>query len=352
MRIVQVTAQEAGQRLDKFLAKYMKQAPKSFLYKMMRKKNIVLNGKKAEGMEKLLAGDEIKLFLSDETIDKFREATGQEVHGSVHVSRGALAGRADRELQGVRVIYEDSNVLVVNKPMGMLSQKADKEDVSLTEHITNYIMTAEEQQESVFRPGICNRLDRNTTGLVVAGKTVESLQYLNRLFRERDLEKYYLCIVKGKITEKAVIDGYLKKDEKHNRVAVITVCDSEAGMDGSMKGAARIITEYEPLQNVFWKDREYTLLKVHLVTGKSHQIRAHLKSIGHPLAGDTKYGEKSMYHLFKKEFGIKYQLLHAWKLCLGNPEYLPKEYHNRTWTAPLPEHFKRVLAGMGMREEE
>jgi len=343
MRILRVTAQEAGQRLDKFLGKYMKQAPKSFLYKMMRKKNIVLNGKKAEGMERLLSGDEIRLFLSDGTIDKFREPMKQDGQRAGELKQGTSHGKEDESLQDFEIIYEDSNVLVVNKPLGMLSQKAGRGDISLTEHITGYLMTAGEQQETVFRPGICNRLDRNTTGLVVAGKTVESLQYLNRLFRERDLQKYYLCIVKGRISKRADIDGYLKKDEKHNKVVITKEY---------MEGAARIITGYDPLQSVLWKGGEYTLLKVHLVTGKSHQIRAHLKSIGHPLAGDTKYGEKGMYHLFKKEFGVKYQLLHAWKLCLGAPAYLPKEYHNRVWTAPLPEHFKRVLAEMGMREEE
>lgn len=343
MRILQVTAQEAGQRLDKYLGKYMKQAPKSFLYKMMRKKNIILNGRKAEGMEKLLAGDEIKLFLSDETIDKFQELPKQAGQKAREPKQRASRGNEDESPRNLEIIYEDANVLVVNKPIGMLSQKAEKDDISLTEYITKYLMTDREQQETVFRPGICNRLDRNTTGLVVAGKTVESLQYLNRLFRERDLQKYYLCIVKGKIAKKADIDGYLKKDVKHNRVMVTKE---------HVEGAARIITAYEPLQNVFWKGGEYTLLKVHLVTGKSHQIRAHLKSIGHPLAGDTKYGEKGMYHLFKKEFGIRYQLLHAWKLCLSDPAYLPEEYHNRIWTAPLPEHFKRVLDGMGMREEE
>lgn len=342
MRILQVTAQEAGQRLDKYLGKYMKLAPKSFFYKMMRKKNIVLNGKKAAGMEKLLAGDEIRLFLSDETVDKFREHPKQAGQKVWELKQGASKGNTDKSLRNLKIIYEDSNILVVNKPIGMLSQKAGREDISLTEYITEYLMTEREQQETVFRPGICNRLDRNTTGLVVAGKTVESLQYLNRLFRERDLQKYYLCIVKGKIAKKADIDGYLKKDAKHNRVMVTKE---------PVEGAARIITAYEPLQSVLWKGGEYTLLKVHLVTGKSHQIRAHLKSIGHPLAGDTKYGEKSMYHLFQKEFGVRYQLLHAWKLCLGNPVYLPEEYHNRIWTASLPEHFRRVLDGMGMQEE-
>lgn len=343
MKIVQITAQEAGQRLDKFLGKYMSQAPKSFFYKMMRKKNITLNGKKAEGMEKLQAGDEIKLFLSDETIAKFRGMAEQ----SEGAPKAAECGAGQKEQNGtlvqrLDVIFEDENILVVNKPMGMLSQKADKNDVSLVEYITEYVMTKEQQRNSTFRPGICNRLDRNTTGLVVAGKNVESLQFLNQLFRERTLQKYYLCLVKGKLSKKADIDGYLKKDEKHNRVVI-----SQEQTDG----AVRIITAYEPLENVVWQGQEYTLLKVHLITGKSHQIRAHLKSIGHPLVGDTKYGEKSMYHLFKKEFGVRYQLLHAWKLCLESPEYLPEKYHNVTWKAPLPQKFREVLSGMGIQTD-
>lgn len=343
MKIVQITPQEAGQRLDRFLGKYMSQAPKSFFYKMMRKKNITLNGKKAEGMEKLAAGDEIKLFLSDETIAKFRGMEFVNSYEGQRLEKSLSECPAEKPAVKLDIVFEDEHMLVINKPLGMLSQKAAKEDVSLVEYITDYVMTKTQQQNSTFRPGICNRLDRNTTGLVVAGKTVESLQYLNRLFRERDLKKYYLCLVKGKLSQKADIDGYLKKDEKHNRVIV---------SKEKTEGAVRIITAYEPLESVAWKGEHYTLLRVHLITGKSHQIRAHLKSIGYPLVGDTKYGEKSMYHLFKKEFGVRYQLLHAWKLCLEQPEYLPVQYHNAEWTAPLPKQFKDVLEGLGMTAEK
>lgn len=329
MRTVQVTRQEAGQRLDKYLGKYLSLAPKSFFYKMLRKKNIVLNGKKAEGRERLAAGDEITLFLSDETIAGFRV----EHTGKASAQRGSASGGA-----GLSVVFEDEDVLIVNKPAGMLSQKADRSDISLSEYIADYIM-GQQQAESTFRPGICNRLDRNTTGLVAAGKNIESLQYLNRLFRERDLEKYYLCLVKGKILKRAEIDGYLRKDGSHNRVSIAAE---------EPEGAVRIVTAYEPLNNIAWKGQDYTLLKVHLVTGKSHQIRAHLQSIGHPIVGDTKYGEKGLYHLFKKEFGVRYQLLHAWKLCLGAPKYLPRKYHGAVWQAPLPDKFEEVLAGMGV----
>lgn len=331
MRMIEITAQEAGQRLDRFLGKYMCLAPRSFFYKMLRKKNITLNGRKAEGGEKLQEGDKIKFFLSEETIDGFRGEEKMPVE----------AEKALRELP-FDIIYEDENLLVVNKPQGMLSQKAEKTDCSLVEYIMTYLQ-ADRENSSAFRPGICNRLDRNTSGLVVAGKTTESLQYLNRLFRERALEKYYLCIVKGNLSKKAGIDGYLKKDKRHNRVKIL---------DRQIDGAVRIITEYEPLEQFRWNGQAYTLLKVHLVTGKSHQIRAHLQSIGHPLAGDTKYGEMEINQQFRKAFGVQYQLLHAWKLCLEEVAYLPEQYHHMTWTAPLPDTFEKVLQGVGMRGKE
>lgn len=340
MQVIRVTKQEAGQRLDKFLAKYLNLAPKSFFYKMLRKKNITLNGKKAAGMEKIAQGDEIKFFLSDETIDKFRS---HQIGNGLLKQSSLNKTLQNEDLVGknidLDIIFEDDEILVINKPMGMLSQKANKDDISLVEYISEHVMSQQEQRENTFRPGICNRLDRNTTGLVVAGKTVNSLQYLNQLFRERTLQKYYICLVKGKVNKRADIDGYLKKDEKHNRVTIT---------DNAQSGAVRIITAYEPVKISKWQGQEYTLLKVHLVTGKSHQIRAHLKSIGHPIVGDTKYGEKSLYHLFKKEFGVRYQLLHAWKLCLNNPEYLPEKYHGMTFTAPLPEKFCEVLEGLGI----
>ena len=185
--------------------------------------------------------------------------------------------------------------------------------------VTDYLMTRQQQQDSVFRPGICNRLDRNTTGLIVAGKTVESLQYLNRLFKERELHKYYLCIVKGCIAQKETIDGYLQKEEKSNKVTI---------QKAKKEGSVRILTAYEPLEYGRYQKEEYTLLKVDLITGKSHQIRAHLQSIGH---------------------GLQYQLLHAWKLCLGDAAYLPDRLHGKEWTAPLPEQFQTILKKMGMK---
>ena len=160
MQELHVTENEAGQRLDKLLAKFLNQAPKSFLYKMMRKKNIVLNGKKCTGNEKLKQGDSIKLFFSDETIEKF--------------SAGTYAIPKKEKINMLPIIYEDEQVLLMNKPIGVLSQKAKDSDVSAVEILINYLMETNQlskEQFRTFHPSICNRLDRNTSGILVAGKT-------------------------------------------------------------------------------------------------------------------------------------------------------------------------------------
>lgn len=341
MRQIIITDREAGQRLDRFLEKYMQLAPKSFFYKMLRKKNIILNGKKAAGMERLSAGDEIKLFLSEETIDKFSE-------------RKAAKERSLRNRGSLDIVYEDEDVLVINKPQGMLSQKADKSDVSLVEYIAGYLDTEKgsgkkgtlpDGRPDTFRIGICNRLDRNTTGLVVAGKSVRGLQQMNQLFHDRTLQKYYLCIVCGRVAKGQRIDGYLRKNKRNNTVSVHTKPE---------EGAVRVITEYEPLCFGRMHQREYTLLRVHLITGKSHQIRAHLNSIGHSVIGDQKYGSREDNEIFRNRFHLRCQLLHAWELHL--PERmktdqrfaLNERYAGQVWRAPVPKQFAAIMQEMGM----
>ena len=186
---------EAGQRFDKYLAKLLREAPKSFFYKMMRKKNIILNGKKATGNEKLLSGDHVKLFLSDETFEKFS--------GSVP---------APRAKHSLDIVYEDEHILLINKPSGMLSQPADDGTPSLVEYLTSYLLengSLTEEELRTFRPSVCNRLDRNTTGLIAAGKSLPGLQELSGMFKSRNLHKYYLCLVEGVLSEKKHIKGYL-----------------------------------------------------------------------------------------------------------------------------------------------
>ncbi len=315
MRIIIVEKNEAGQRLDKLLMKQLNKAPKSFIYKMLRKKNITLNGKKADGSEKTCLKDEIKLFLSEDTIENFSEA-----YQSTTVE------------YKFTVIYEDSNILVVNKPAGLLSQKAAKEDISLVEHIISYLLTTGQvakEELNTFKPGICNRLDRNTSGLVVAGKTLLGLQTMSELFRERTLDKYYLCIVKGTIKEPEKITGYLKKDEKTNRVTVT---------DQFSEGCEPIQTEYQPLKY----NGGFTLLRVKLITGKTHQIRAHLSSIGHPIIGDSKYGNKSTNLNLGKVLRLKHQLLHSYQLVFPRMEGEFKNLSGKELTAELPDYFITV----------
>jgi len=315
MKIIIVEKNEAGQRLDKLLMKQMNKATKSFIYKMLRKKNITLNGKKADGAEKTELHDEIKLFLSDETIQNFSEAFKTTI--------------VEHEFD---VVYEDSNILVVNKPAGLLSQKSVPEDISLVEHVISYLVTTGQITDAelqTFKPSICNRLDRNTSGLVVAGKTLLGLQTMAELFRDRTLHKYYLCIVKGKIGESKEIKGFLKKDEKTIQVTV-----SQKFSEGSDP----IRTEYQPLQ---YNDK-YTLLRVKLITGKTHQIRAHLSSIGHPIVGDSKYGNKNINEIFKKEYGLEHQLLHSYQVIFPDMSGEFQTLSHQELTAEVPMYFKKI----------
>ncbi len=315
MQEIIVTPNEAGQRFDKLIAKYLNEAPKSFIYKMLRKKNIVLNGKKATGNEKLEVGDQIKFFLADETIEKFSKVTVQKTK------------------QRLDVIYEDDNILLINKPVGMLSQKADAKDESLVEHIITYLLDSGQLTEEAlrkFKPSICNRLDRNTSGLVVAGKSLLGLQKMGELFKERSMRKFYRCLVAGEVKEKQYIKGYLFKDEGMNRVKISS---------REIKNSLPIETEYEPL----WTNGKCTLLEVHLITGRTHQIRAHLASVNHWIIGDYKYGNRKLNDSYKQEYGLESQLLHAYRLEL--PELFGdfKNISLKQFIAPLPELFEKIV---------
>ena len=321
---------EAGQRLDKFLAKYMNEASKSFFYKMMRKKNITLNGKKCEGNEKLAEGDVVKLFLAEDTIEKFSSVQVQEVK------------KVDLD-----ILYEDDEIILVNKPAGMLSQKAKETDESLVEYLIDYLLGSGKLTESglrAFRPSVCNRLDRNTSGIVAAGKSLAGLQMLSGVFKDRSIHKYYQCLVSGEIRDVKTVDGWLLKDEKKNQVRILT--DVEAKRfegKGGDEEPKRIRTKYEPIAT----DGRFTLLKVTLLTGRSHQIRAHLASLGHPIVGDSKYGGVSKVNPSGRT--VKYQLLHSYRLefpKLAEPfAYLS----GRVFEAPLPGYFGSVLKETGIR---
>ena len=328
MKELEINANEAGQRFDKYLKKYLKEAPDSFLYKMLRKKNIVLNGKKADGREKLAAGDRVKLFLSEETVEKFSGGAPLK-----KVSAGLIQEELCHRI-APDILYEDSHVLLVNKPSGVLSQKAASGDISMVEYVTAYLLENGQLAEGelrTFRPSVCNRLDRNTSGIIAAGKSLAGLQALSELFRERGMGKYYLCIVRGELEETAYIRGFLKRDMKAHKVRVSEEKEGEDWLP--------IETEYIPLA----QSSRMTLLKVHLITGRTHQIRAHLASEGHPVLGDYKYGDRAFNEVFRKKYAVKDQLLHAYELRMPKLGGALLGLSEKNITAPVPALFWKII---------
>lgn len=317
MQQLTITDLEAGQRLNKYMMKYLNQAPSSFIYKMLRKKNITRNGKKASGDEILECGDVIKVFLADETIEKFR------VVGSAQVS-GQKPGIT------LQILYQDPDILAVHKPVGVLSQKAQKNDYAINEAIVDYclsmrILTA--KQLETFHPSISNRLDRNTSGIILAGISLKGSQTLARILKGHTCEKYYYTIVAGEMKQCIHEKAYIVKDTKKNQSKI---------QKHESPGASMIETAFTPLCT----KNGFTLLQVQLFTGKSHQIRAHLQSLGYPMAGDTKYGNPVVNRKLRERYHLNHQLLHAGRLVLPDiPEI----------TDPLPAEFQKVADGLGLK---
>ncbi|MCM1056439.1 MAG: RluA family pseudouridine synthase [Firmicutes bacterium] len=354
MQSVTIGKNQAGQRLDKFLRKLMPEAGTGFLYKMLRKKNITLNGKRAEGSEMLALGDTVSLFFSPETFTKMTGGAAVPKPGRNDPSEYLQAYRS-LSGAGILVLYEDSHILAVDKPVGILSQKAEEGDMSLNEWLIGYLLEEAAfppEELRTFRPSVCNRLDRNTSGIVLCGKSLAGSQYLSSHIKDRSIRKLYRTICVGELTEEAALRGCLKKDSRKNRVTVESIRirnrsgqESERDPDtpaaeGSEGGQNHIETVIRPLSTA----KGYTLLEVELITGKSHQIRAHLASIGHPLIGDRKYGDEKVNRLLKEKFGLTSQLLHAYRTYL--PAFEGDGGEGITICAPCPENFQRIMEGL------
>lgn len=354
-----ITEREAGQRFDKYLQRILPNAGSGFLHKMLRKKNITLNDRKADGSEKTAVGDCVKIFFAQETLDKFmggqsdQSAENDGLAGAGAEKSAAYYQQAYRTLSDIQVIYENDHILIADKPAGVLSQKAEKTDVSLNEWLIGYLLekgALSESDLSFYKPSVCNRLDRNTSGMVLCAKTLQGAQLLSAILKDRTLHKYYQLYVKGHITEERLIEGYLVKDRKQNKVTIQpvfipdtpkngTVTEQTAGKQGNTDDgkAAYIQTKYKPLRI----EQDKTLLEVELITGKPHQIRAHLASIGHPLLGDYKYGDRAWNEKYRR-YGVQSQLLHAYKVVFPPLDEPFADLNGRTFVCEVPEIFERV----------
>ncbi len=323
MKEIIIGANESEKRLDSFLKGYLPNAGTSFLYKMLRKKNITLNDKKADGKEKLQSGDSIKIFFSDETFDKFR---GKEKITPVKTDFKAL-----KQFGKLDIIFESKDVLFVDKPAGVLSQKAKTSDISLNDWLIEYLLKkGEVSPESLetYKPSICNRLDRNTSGIVICAKSLKGARCMNSMLKDRTVDKYYRTIVSGRITNSSELKGFLFKDEDKNKVFI----KKEDPHDDRY---SFIETYYEPLE--YNAKDDLTMLEVKLVTGKPHQIRAHLSSQGTPIIGDVKYGGKKINSL-------NHQLLHSYRLVF--PIDMPEGFDDlagREFKSKLPDIFNKYF---------
>lgn len=315
-----ITENEENQRLDRFLKKYFKSAPLSYIYKLIRK-DVKINGKRAAIETILVLGDEVAIYISEDESDSYKEKK------VLHPSKRQF-----------RVAYEDINVIIVEKPFGLLihGDRLEKKN-TLANQVAGYLAEKGEYfpgREKTFVPSPVNRLDRNTTGLVIFGKNNKALQSLNKMIRDRGyVRKYYLTIVYGELKKELKLKDKMDKDEKSNTIKV---------MDLESQGGKVMETIARPLKTA----KGFTLVEVELITGRTHQIRAHLAKAGYPVIGDAKYGDRGRNKKIEQQFHLTTQFLHAYKLCFDDG-INPVEYmKGMEVKADLPPNLEAIRASL------
>ncbi len=313
MREWVISTDDSSQRLDKYLRRLFPQAAGGFLYRMLRKKNITLNEKKASGSERLSEGDIVRVWFSDETIQKL---SGEDEAACEYEKMRLKSSE-------VSVIYEDVDMIFIDKPAGLLSQKAAKEDDSLNDRLRSYLIKngLSLSEYKAYKPSVANRLDFGTSGVVACAKTISGARHLSEWIRGHKLKKLYVALVHGHFRSNGRVVSFLEKNEKTNQVFI---------KEKYTKGASRIETEFSLIRDC----NSSSLVLAELITGKSHQIRAQLQALGHPVVLDAKYGDRKADLRIKKAVSYPGQLLHAQRLILPD---------NREIVSRVPQIFYRVL---------
>ena len=322
-----VNDKESGQTLEKYIKKVLSYAPLSFIYKLFRKKDVKVNGHWQKEKYVISEGEEITVFVTDEQLEEFKKRYN-------YVASDAIKDW---------ILYEDNNVLLINKPRGVLVQKDEGyKDKPLDQMVIEYLMFKGEydpQNDLAFKPGPAHRIDRNTSGIVIFGKNHDALAYLFELFQKHELiGKHYLCLVTGDIQEEGTVDVPLRKNFDTKKVVVAPLSS----------GAKTAKTIYHPIERF----GDFTLLDITLVTGRTHQIRVHMSYIRHHVVGDGKYGDFKVNNMVDREYGFKNQFLHASEVHFGQLEKPLTNLSRKSFKAEMPQEYIDLLEKLRERKKE
>lgn len=313
MKEIVITANEAGQRLDRFLRKYLVNMSLSGIYKAIRKKDIKINGAKSSEKYVLNQGDVIQFYFDFDEVKKEKKLDFLSI------------------AYDFKVAYEDENILVVEKKADVLVHPDEGKGVTLTDQVLSFLYDKglyNPGEEMTFSPSPCNRLDRNTEGLVIFAKNYDALKAVNEAIRDGGVEKHYTTMVSGRIADNTY-RAYILKDIQTNRVSI---------HENSVKGAKEIVTKVSNIDSI----GQFSVIDIDLITGRSHQIRAHLSWLGNPIVGDPKYGDKKTNAFFKERYNLENQFLVAHKLIFRRCPESIKYLEGKTITMALPQLFKKI----------